>query len=144
VTVYRRVQRFAPLLADVARFARHSPGDRWFLDETYVKVNGVWHYVCRVLDQHGQVIDVLVSSRRDAASCQARRNESVPSSGCATVLSATAEAPAGRECCPAEPRSSGSHRAVAAEDSACIDARMGALGCMDLLGQCPYAMNYTS
>ena len=27
VTVYRWVQRFAPLLADAARFARHSPGD---------------------------------------------------------------------------------------------------------------------
>jgi hypothetical protein len=34
VTVYRWVQRFTPLLADAARFARHSPGDRWFVDET--------------------------------------------------------------------------------------------------------------
>jgi transposase-like protein len=34
VTVYRWVQRFAPLLADAARFARHAPGDRWFVDET--------------------------------------------------------------------------------------------------------------
>ena len=42
VTVYPWVRRFAPLLADAARFARHSPGDRWFVDETYVKVNGVW------------------------------------------------------------------------------------------------------
>jgi hypothetical protein len=40
VTVYRWVQRFAPLFDDAARFARHSPGDRWFVDETYVKVNG--------------------------------------------------------------------------------------------------------
>jgi hypothetical protein len=31
------VQRFTPLLADAARFTRHSPGDRWFVDETYVK-----------------------------------------------------------------------------------------------------------
>jgi transposase-like protein len=37
VTVYRWVQRFTPLLADAARFARHSPGDRWFVDETYVR-----------------------------------------------------------------------------------------------------------
>jgi transposase-like protein len=42
VTVYRWVQRFSPLLADAARFVRHAPGDRWFVDETYVKVNGVW------------------------------------------------------------------------------------------------------
>jgi transposase-like protein len=66
VTVYRRVQRFTPLLADAARFCRHAPGDRWFVDETYVKVNGVWRYVYRAVDQYGQVIDVLVSARRDA------------------------------------------------------------------------------
>ena len=66
VTVYRWVQRFTPQLADAARFARHSPGDRWFVDETYVKVNGVWRYVYRAIDQYGQVTDVLVSARRDA------------------------------------------------------------------------------
>jgi len=69
VTVYRWVQRSGtPLLADAARFARRSPGDRWFVDETYVKVNGVWRYVYRAIDQDGQVIDVLVSQRRDADS----------------------------------------------------------------------------
>ena len=50
VTVFRWVQRFTPLLADAARFARRSPGDRWFVDETYVKVNGVWRYVYRAID----------------------------------------------------------------------------------------------
>ena len=68
--MYRWVQRFTPLLADAARFARHAPGDRWFVDETYVKVNGVWRYVYRAIDQHGQVIDVLVSTRRDAATAR--------------------------------------------------------------------------
>jgi transposase-like protein len=66
VTVYRWVQRFSPLLADAARFCRHSPGDRWFVDETYIKVNDVWRYVYRAVDQYGQVIDVLISARRDA------------------------------------------------------------------------------
>jgi transposase-like protein len=60
------VQRFTPLLADAARFARHAPGNRWFVDETYVEVNGVWRYVYRTVEQHGRVIDVLVSARRDA------------------------------------------------------------------------------
>jgi transposase-like protein len=62
VTVYRWVPRFASLLADAARFARHAPGDRWFVDETYVKVNGVWRYVYRAIDQYGQVIDVLLTA----------------------------------------------------------------------------------
>lgn len=44
---------------------RHIVGDRWFVDETYVKVAGRWRYVYRAVDQYGQIIDVLVSSRRD-------------------------------------------------------------------------------
>jgi transposase-like protein len=51
VAVYRWLQRLAPLLADAARFARHSPSDRLFVDETYVKVNGLWGYVYWAVDQ---------------------------------------------------------------------------------------------
>ena len=60
------MQRFTPLLVDAARFCRHSPGDRWFVDETYVEINGIGRYVYRAVDQHGQVLDVLVCNRRDA------------------------------------------------------------------------------
>jgi transposase-like protein len=66
VTVYRWVQRFTPLLAEAARPCRHRPGDRWQVDETYVKVAGRWRYAYRAIDQFGQVIDVFVSPRRDA------------------------------------------------------------------------------
>src|SRR5712691_1878643 len=66
VTVYRWVQRFTPLLADAARPRRHAVGDRWYVDETYVKVAGRWRYVYRAVDQHGQIIDVYVSARRDS------------------------------------------------------------------------------
>jgi transposase-like protein len=65
VTVYRWVQRFAPLLAEAARPCRHGIGDRWQVDETYVRVAGRWRYVYRAIDQFGQVIDVFVSPRRD-------------------------------------------------------------------------------
>jgi transposase-like protein len=67
VTVFRWVQRFTPLVIDTARPCRHSPGDRWFADETYVKVAGRWVYLYRAIDQFGQVIDVLVSEKRDLA-----------------------------------------------------------------------------
>jgi len=66
----RWVQRYTPLLADAARFGRHAPGDRWFVDETYVKVNGIWRYVYRAVDQHGQVIDVMISTRRDGVAAR--------------------------------------------------------------------------
>jgi IS6 family transposase len=65
VTVYRWVLRFTPLLTEAARPCRHAVGDRWFVDETYVKVAGHWRYVYRAIDQFGQVIDVFVSARRD-------------------------------------------------------------------------------
>jgi hypothetical protein len=53
VTIYRWVQRFTPLLIDVARPCRHAAGDRWFVDETYVKVAGRWVYLYRAIDQYG-------------------------------------------------------------------------------------------
>jgi len=65
VTVDRWVQRFTPVFADAARPLRHATGDRWFVDETYVKVAGRWRYLYRAVDQFGQVIDVMMSERRD-------------------------------------------------------------------------------
>jgi transposase, IS6 family len=70
VTVYRWVQRFTPLFADAARPCRHATGDRWFVDETYVKVSGQRRYLYRAVDQFGQVIDVLLSEQRDTAAAR--------------------------------------------------------------------------
>src|ERR1035438_10054617 len=70
VTIYRWVQRFTPEFIEAARPCRHAPGDRWFVDETYVKVAGKWAYLYRAIDQHGQVIDVLLSRRRDLAAAR--------------------------------------------------------------------------
>jgi transposase, IS6 family len=58
VTIYRWVQRFTPEFTEAARPCRHAPGDRWFADETHVKVAGQWTYLYRAVDQYGQVIDV--------------------------------------------------------------------------------------
>ncbi len=66
-TVYRRVQRFTPLLIDAARPSRHAAGERWFVDATYLTVAGRWVYLYRAIDQFGQVIDVLVCKKRDLA-----------------------------------------------------------------------------
>jgi transposase-like protein len=70
VTVYRWVLRFTPLVVEAARPCRHTVGGRWRVDETYVKVAGRWRYVYRAIDQFGQVIDVLVSPRRDATAAR--------------------------------------------------------------------------
>ncbi len=70
VTVFRWVQRFTPLFLDAARPCRHAPGDRWFVDETYLKVGGRWRYLYRAVDQFGQVIEVLLSERRNGAAAR--------------------------------------------------------------------------
>jgi len=70
VTLFGWVQRFTPRLIEAARPCRHAVGDRWFVDQTYVKVAGRWRYVYRAVDHHGQVIDVLVSPRRHTAAAR--------------------------------------------------------------------------
>jgi transposase-like protein len=69
-TVYRWVQRFTPLFTDAARPLRHATGDRWFVDETYVKVAGRWRYLHRAVEQYGQVIDVMMSELRDTTAAR--------------------------------------------------------------------------
>jgi transposase-like protein len=65
VTIYRWVQRFAPEFVEAARARQHLVGDRWHVDETYLKVGGTWRYLFRAIDQFGQVIDVFLSPRRN-------------------------------------------------------------------------------
>jgi putative transposase len=44
---------------------RACPGDKWHLDEMFVRINGTRRYLWRAVDQHGIVLDILVTSRRD-------------------------------------------------------------------------------
>ncbi len=70
VSIYRWVQRFAQEFIEAARARQHVVGDRWHVDETYVRVGGTWRYLFRALDQFGQVIDVFLSPRRDIAAAR--------------------------------------------------------------------------
>ena len=86
VTVYRWVQRFTPLLIDAARPCRHVTGDRWFVDETYVKIAGRWVYLYRAIDQFGQVIDVLVAEKRDIAATRGFFTRALEGGPCPTEV----------------------------------------------------------
>ena len=59
-----------PEFIEAARPCRHAPGDRWVRHETYLKIAGRWTYLYRAVDQYGQVIDVLLSTRRDLAAAR--------------------------------------------------------------------------
>ena len=63
--------RFASLLADqVRRRRKHKVGRCWYVDETYIKVSGRWCYLYRAIDKQGQLIDSLLSAKRDMAAAQ--------------------------------------------------------------------------
>jgi transposase-like protein len=61
---------------------RHTTGDRWFVEETYVKVTGRRTYLYRAVDQHGQLIDVLLSERRDGPPARASFTRALSSARC--------------------------------------------------------------
>jgi transposase-like protein len=44
---------------------KKRPGDRWRLDETYIKVKGQWKYYYRAVDKQGNTIDFLLTAKRD-------------------------------------------------------------------------------
>ncbi|MBL3671720.1 IS6 family transposase, partial [Streptomyces sp. M2CJ-2] len=50
--------------------AAADPGDTWHLDEVFVKIGGVRHYLWRAVHRHGNVLDILLQSRRDARAAQ--------------------------------------------------------------------------
>jgi len=63
--------RFAPLVADRLRAKRRGQGGtKWHADETSVRVNGAWCYLYRAIDREGNLVDVLLSERRDMAAAQ--------------------------------------------------------------------------
>jgi len=58
-------QKFGQTYANALRRRRARPGDKWYLDEVFVQINGVQQYLWRAVDQDGNVLDILVQRRRD-------------------------------------------------------------------------------
>ena len=64
-------KRFAPLLADQLRTKRRGQaGTSWYVDETYIKVNGKWCYLYRAVDEDGNLVDSRLSEKRDMEAAQ--------------------------------------------------------------------------
>ncbi|CAL9665814.1 IS6 family transposase [Streptomyces sp. enrichment culture] len=74
-TVRRWYVKFGRIYASGLRRRRPRPGDKWHLDEVFVRINGELKYLWRAVDADGAVLDVLVQNRRDkaAARCFLRR-----------------------------------------------------------------------
>ena len=66
-SINRWAIRFLPLLEKVFRKHKHPVGGSWRMDETYIKVKGVWKYLYRAVDKQGKTVDFLLTAKRDKA-----------------------------------------------------------------------------
>jgi putative transposase len=57
--------KFGQSFANAIRRQRHRPGDRWHIDEVFLRIGGKTHYLFRAVDQDGEVLDILLLSRRN-------------------------------------------------------------------------------
>jgi len=62
--------RFLPLIEKTARKHKRPVGGSWRMDETYIKVKGVWTYLYRAVDKQGKTVDFLLTSKRDMAAAK--------------------------------------------------------------------------
>src|ERR1035437_1798422 len=66
-SINRWAIRFLPLLEKVFRKHKRPVGESWRMDETYIKVKGVWKYLYRAVDKEGKTVDFLLAAKRDKA-----------------------------------------------------------------------------
>jgi transposase-like protein len=64
-SINRWSMRFLPLIEKMARKHKRPVGGSWRMDETYIKVKGVWKYLYRAVDKHGKTVDFLLTAKRD-------------------------------------------------------------------------------
>ncbi|GGT77080.1 IS6 family transposase [Streptomyces atratus] len=69
-TVRRWCAKFGQSYANALRRRRVQLGDRWHLDEVFIKINGERKYLWRAVDADGTVLDILVQNRRDKAAAR--------------------------------------------------------------------------
>ncbi len=69
-TIRQWCRRFGQTYANQLRRRRLHLGDTWHLDEVFLKIGGHRHYHWHAVDQDGNVLDILVQSRRNKAAAK--------------------------------------------------------------------------
>lgn len=64
-TIMRWVFQYAPILKKRLRKYLKPTNDSWQMDETYLKIKGVDHYLYRAVDSEGQTVEFWLSKNRD-------------------------------------------------------------------------------
>ena len=81
-TIRQWCQRFGPVYARRLRRRRGRMGDTWHLDELFVTIHGRQQYLWRAVDEDGDVIDILVQSRRNRRAAARFFRKLLKSQGC--------------------------------------------------------------
>jgi putative transposase len=64
--------KLTPALAENLRRRRKGRvGRSWYVDETHLRVRGLWRYLYRAIDRDGALVDVMLSEHRDLAAAKA-------------------------------------------------------------------------
>jgi len=71
-TIRQWCRKFGQQYANQLRRRRAQTGDKWHLDQVLLTINGKHHYLWRAVDQQGNVLDILVQSRRNKAAAKKR------------------------------------------------------------------------
>ena len=66
-TIRQWCKKYGAIYCNKIKKNRGQLGDTWYLDEVFIKINGVLHYLWRAVDQDGDEIDILVQKRKNKA-----------------------------------------------------------------------------
>jgi transposase-like protein len=91
-TIYDWVQAFTPRFVTAARVHRTPVGQRWRVDETYLKIAGRWCYLYRAIDEHGQIVDVYLRDRRNAKAAHTFFQQAIDACGVTPIRVTTDKA----------------------------------------------------
>jgi transposase-like protein len=80
-TVQRWVVHYAPRIEKAFRKNKKRIGNRWRLDETYIKIKGEWKYLYRAVDKQGNTVDFLLTAKRDKKAARRFLNKAIGSNG---------------------------------------------------------------
>ena len=80
-TIQRWVVKFSPLLCAAFKKRKSAVNGSWRMDETYIKIKGIWYYQYRAVDKYGFTIDFMLSKHRDAAAAKRFFKKAIRSSG---------------------------------------------------------------
>ncbi len=76
-------ERFALVFADQLRTKRKGKvGSSWYVDKTYLRLKGKWCYLYRAIDFDGNLVDSMLSEKRDMEAAQTFFTSALAVTGC--------------------------------------------------------------